>query len=94
MEGNPPAPITARYTYTAVAQPVAHVPAWLFHGGSDTTVPTSESRSLVAALRAAGAEPHYTEYSGVGHNSWDRAFAAPELWKWLFAQRRHIRSRS
>lgn len=74
--------------YAEVAHRVARIPAWLFHGGDDTTVPPAESRSLVAALRAAGANPRYTEYAGVGHNSWDRAFAEPELWKWLFAQHR------
>lgn len=80
--------LNAADPYAAVAARVAHIPAWLFHGADDTTVPTSESRSLVAALRAAGGDPHYTEYPGVGHNSWDRAFAEPELWKWLFAQHR------
>lgn len=77
--------------YAAVAARVTHIPAWLFHGSDDTSVPVSQSRSLVSALRAAGAEPRYTEYPGVGHNSWDRAFAEPELWRWLFSQRRQAR---
>jgi predicted peptidase len=25
---------------------------------------------------------------GVGHNSWDRAYDDPELWKWMLAQKR------
>ena len=29
----------------------------------------------------------YTEYPDVGHGAWDPAYADPELWKWLFAQR-------
>ena len=32
--------------------------------------------------------PGYTEYEKVGHNSWSRAFAEPELLAWLFAQKR------
>jgi len=48
----------------------------------------TESRQLVAALKKVGASPRYDEYAGVAHNSWDRAFAEPELPKWLLAQHR------
>jgi hypothetical protein len=51
-------------------------------------VPGTESRQIVAALKQAGASPRNAEYAGVAHNSWDRAFADPELAKWLLAQRR------
>ena len=54
-------------------------------------MPVTESRQIVAALQQAGASPRYTEYEGVAHNSWDRAFAEPELPKWLLAQRRNGR---
>ncbi len=40
------------------------------------------------ALEAAGADVRYTEYAGVGHNSWDRAYAEEELYTWLLAARR------
>jgi hypothetical protein len=43
---------------------------------------------MVAALKAAGAMPKYSEYPGVGHNSWSPAFAEKEFWNWLFAQKR------
>jgi hypothetical protein len=29
---------------------------------------------------------HYTEYAGVRHNSWNKAYADPELTKWLLAK--------
>jgi|GEM_PF-2268178 len=29
-----------------------------------------------------------SEYQGVGHDSWDHAFAKPEFFTWLFAQKR------
>jgi len=70
------------------AKAVAKVPVWAFHGDKDTVVPPSGSREAVAALRAAGGEPRYTEYAGVGHNSWAPAFRERELWTWVFAQRR------
>ena len=86
-----PPTLKADDPYAATAARVKGIPAWLFHGADDPTVPVTESRRIVAALEQAGASPHYTEYEGVGHNSWDRAFADPELPKWLLAQRRHGR---
>ena len=61
---------------------------WAFHGDRDEAVNVSQSRRMVAALKKAGAAPRYTEYEGVGHNSWEHAFAEPDLLPWLFAQRR------
>jgi len=63
-------------------------PVWAFHGDKDRAVPVSRSRNMIAAIKAAGGKPKYTEYPGVGHNSWSAAFADPELLKWLFAQKR------
>lgn len=70
------------------AAAIAKVPQWIFHGGADKVVKPERSRHMVEALQKAGAEPKYTEYPGVGHNSWDKAYADPELWAWMFAQRR------
>ena len=70
------------------AKAVSGIAVWAFHGDKDTVVPPSGSREAVAALKAAGADPRYTEYPGVGHNSWSPAFRERELWSWLFAQRR------
>ncbi len=83
----PPA-LAAGDPYAATARRVKGIPAWLFHGEDDATVPVTESRKLVAALKAAGASPRYTEYAGAPHNVWDRAFADPALAEWLTARRR------
>lgn len=67
----------------------AHIPTWVWHGDADKTVPPDLSRKMVEALKAAGAkELKYTELPGVGHNSWDQAYASDELWTWLLAHRR------
>jgi predicted peptidase len=70
--------------YAAVAQKVASIPIWVFHGNADRNVRVTESREMVKQLRALKADVHYTEYPGVAHNSWDRAYAEPELPVWLF----------
>ena len=40
------------------------------------------------AFKKAGGAPKYTEYEGVGHDSWTKTYESPEVWKWLFTQRR------
>jgi predicted peptidase len=67
---------------------VAKAPVWIFQGAADDVVPVEEAREWVAALRQAGGSPKYTEYPGVGHQVWDKAFAEPDLLPWLSSQRR------
>lgn len=75
---------------TSRAKQVAQIAFWIFHGAADAVVPVSLSRQMVDALKAAGATVRYTEYPGVGHNSWSKAYEEPELVEWLFAQRRRV----
>jgi predicted peptidase len=63
-------------------------PLWCFHGDADTAVPVERSRSMIAALEAAGGRPKYSELKGVGHNSWTKAYRDPAVIDWLFEQRR------
>ena len=72
----------------AYASTMKDVPVWAFHGDDDKTVPVGRSREMIEALKAAGARPKYTEYPGVGHNSWARTYSDPALYEWLFAQRK------
>jgi|SRR6218665_61363 len=59
---------------------------WIFHGGKDDVVPTVFSEKMQAALKKAGATVKYTLYPEANHNSWDPAFAEPDLLRWLFSQ--------
>lgn len=68
------------------AKKIKSIPCWCFHGGADPTVKVERSKEMIEALKNAGGEPKYTEYPGVGHNSWDKAYAEEELWKWLAKQ--------
>ena len=62
------------------------VPCWVFQGDADTAVTVDHSRKMVEALKAAGGQPQYTEYAGIGHNSWEMAYNTPELYEWLLKQ--------
>lgn len=63
-------------------------PVWAFHGSDDLAVVAERSRAMIKALIAAGGRPIYTEYEGVGHDSWTQTFENPLAWDWLFAQRK------
>lgn len=74
--------------FTWVAKAVGDLPVWLFHGGDDNVVPTEQSRKMHAALVAREAEVKYSEFPGVNHGSWEKAYATPTLWDWMFAHTR------
>ncbi|QDV27141.1 carboxylesterase family protein [Aureliella helgolandensis] len=72
----------------ATAEQIKHIPLACYHGGADSVVNVELSRDMIEALRQAGGKPLYTEYPGVGHNSWTATYANPDTLEWLFAQRR------
>jgi predicted peptidase len=74
--------------YGLVAAKIGKTPVWIFHGGADPVVPVSESRKMLEALKSSRGNVRYNEYEGVGHNSWDKAYAEPELFLWFLTQRK------
>jgi predicted peptidase len=72
--------------YAETASKLTAVPVWAFHGADDPVVPVTESRKLTEELRARGGNVRYTEYPGVAHNSWDRAYWEEEILPWMLAQ--------
>jgi predicted peptidase len=73
---------------TATAEKVKDIPCWCWHGDQDTAVKVEKSRELIEAMKKAGAKPRYTELAYVGHNSWDAAYATPELTEWMMKQKK------
>jgi predicted peptidase len=72
--------------YAETARRVGNTPVWIFHGEADDTVPVEESRKMQHALQAMHANVKYTEYPGVGHQAWDKAYAEPDAISWLLMQ--------
>lgn len=66
------------------------IPIWALHGQDDKVVPISRGREMILALTEAGHFPElrYTEYPGVGHNSWGRTFQRDDVFEWLFSQQK------
>ncbi|MHB1178295.1 MAG: carboxylesterase family protein [Daejeonella sp.] len=67
------------------AKKYKRVPLWFFHGGKDNVVPSEKSKVVVAELERLKAPVKLTIYPEANHNSWDAAFAEPELLSWLLS---------
>ena len=66
----------------------ARTPVWIWQGDADETETVAQARKWVAALRAAGGNPKYSEVPGWGHNVWEKTFADPKVVSWLFSNHR------
>ncbi len=62
------------------------LPVWSFCGDADRDTTVLGIRAMIEALEREGIHARLTEYRGVGHNSWDRAYNDPELLQWMLAQ--------
>jgi predicted peptidase len=73
--------------YTEAAKKVGgKTPTWIFHGADDPVVPVTESRKMNDAMKALGGDVRYTEYPGVGHDSWNKAYDEADLFTWMFSK--------
>jgi len=65
------------------------VPLWAVHGADDKTIPPQRSRDMIQAVQSAGGTPRYTEFPGIGHDSWHSAYdLSSGILTWMFQQRR------
>jgi predicted peptidase len=82
-------PICGATDVAAFVANAGPVPMWMFHGAEDVVVQPTFNRELYKLLIEKGARHvKYSEYPGVNHNSWDNAFAEPELLPWMMAQKK------
>jgi predicted peptidase len=73
---------------STVAEKVKDIPCWCWHGDQDAAVKVDKSRELIEAMKKLGAKPRYTELEYVTHNSWDAAYATPDLIGWMMQQKK------
>jgi predicted peptidase len=71
-----------------MAERIAHLPCWIFHGDKDAAVPVEFSVKMHQALEKLEAPVKLTIYPGVGHDSWTQTYDDPAFWKWLLEQKR------
>jgi predicted peptidase len=69
--------------------PLKDMPIWIFHGAKDPVVPVAYSEMAMAWFKRNKAEHvKLTVYPEALHDSWTQTYDNPEVWKWLFEQRR------
>jgi len=67
---------------------IKDIPCWYFEGERDNKHDVENAHQMVQALKAAGGDPQYTEYPGMGHSIWNKVYGTPELYDWLLKQHR------
>ena len=67
---------------------LARMGVWMFQGETDHLSTAPLARRMVAAIRASGGNPRYTEYAGVGHGMANRVYEDAEVIAWMLDQRR------
>jgi hypothetical protein len=61
---------------------------WAFHGAKDGTIPLAKGQAVIDSLQACGLEPRFTIYPNLGHDCWTTTYARPDLYEWMWQQRK------
>jgi predicted peptidase len=86
-------PVCGYGSVEEVAPRVTRLPVWAFHGLRDDVVDPRETLAIMQEVRrlrgSMGGDPddaRLTLYPVAGHNSWDAAYAEPDLAAWLLSR--------
>src|SRR5438270_7055104 len=71
------------YTSPSVVNIVKYTQMWNFQGGQDGSPAPSTSHQVRDAILAAGGNYRYTEYSTLGHDTWDSAWMEPDFFPFI-----------
>jgi predicted peptidase len=66
-----------------------NIPIRMFHGVLDDVVPMSYPVSIYKAVKACGGSITLTFFDDANHNSWSRVYDNPEIYDWLFKQKKN-----
>lgn len=68
---------------------IKDMPIWIFHGGKDPVVPVQFSEMAMNWFKREKApNVKLTIHPDAQHDSWTQTYDNPEVWKWLFEQKR------
>jgi predicted peptidase len=73
------------------AKAIKDIPIWTHHGVADAVVSVEFTRRMVEALKKEKGNIKYTEYdeaSGVKHDAWTPCYSNPEVFEWMYEQRK------
>lgn len=67
---------------------LADMPIYMYHGDCDDIVPIQESISMLNSINKCGGNAQLEICYGVGHESWDIAYAGDSLVDWLLSHKK------
>lgn len=67
----------------SLAEKAARIPARIFLGDKDMPFIVDGTRNIRDELKRIAPDTLYTEYAGIGHNSWDLAYNTDDLYTWM-----------
>ena len=70
------------------ASRLKNVPIWAFHGAKDHTVLCRESEIMVEKVNKHGGNAKLTIYPDNAHDAWTDTYSNPEVYAWMFSQKR------
>lgn len=73
------------------AKAIKDIPIWTHHGVADAVVSVEFTRRMVEALKKEKGNIKYTEYdeaSGVKHDAWTPCYSNPDVFEWMYEQRK------
>jgi poly(3-hydroxybutyrate) depolymerase len=79
-------PIASEGNRPQQAHRLKAIPIWSFCGGDDAPDRVLNMRAMVEAVLREGGTVRITEFSGVGHRSWDRVYNDDQVINWMLAQ--------
>ena len=79
-------PVCAAGTPSSVTDAAVRFPMWVFHSDDDHLIPVQSARDMVEAWKKHGGSARYTEYTGLKHSSWKKAYLDTEMFTWLLQQ--------
>ncbi len=83
-------PVSGCSTENNIANPwkLRNLAIWIFHGDADQIVEIDCNQRIFDKLKSYGANPKFTKYPGVGHDTWEQTYNNEEIYQWLLPQDR------
>ncbi len=79
----PMSAVNTTYKSSSNIKKIKYTPLWNFQGGKDINPNPLTARKVRDAMLEAGGNYKYTEYTDLGHGTWDRAWSEPDFFPFV-----------
>src|SRR5450432_2555659 len=73
-----------------ITRQLKNLPVWAFDYHGDPFVNSTNSQQMCEQIKSEGGHAQLKEFTGVGHDCWDRAISESALVPWMLLQRRQV----